>query len=553
MASSKLSALADLAGGQVPGDLAYLDDVSAGAAGSKKSSLNDLFAIITKNITDLTVAFQDGAAGTVSAAAQGKIRYNNGSSVFQVSINTAAYDTLATLAANQTWSGQNTYGSAPVDQAGIPMSQARRLRMSDGTDGAPLTTPNPSLSFQRYDGNTDAALGTIAYTFSLTRKTGNLRSASYNMYARSFTEDTAVAHETAGYYAALGGSATAIGSIKGFIADVTCASTSMPLALGMELDPKNATGATNGALSATIPAGSAIGLAIAPGTAGAGSTNITAGILFQNGGSTGGAGTPAMRTGIHFDTTCVAAAGYAIDFKFLTQGIPVRLRNAANGIFGRNAADNADVDLLKINGDNSLGLMTAGGNVGIGTTTPGRLLSISAAANPGLKITNSTSAKSWLIYLRTGADKQLSFFDEDAGFDRFIVDGLQSDVLMNGLVNGQFFNIQSQTELTTINAAASTDTTITIPANAVVFGVSVRVTVVIPTAVTFDVGVAGATTRYGTGISTAANTTNPGTNDATRFYAAGTAIRITPNAVPGANTGRVRVTIHYYTITPPAS
>jgi hypothetical protein len=100
MASSKLSALADLAGGQVPTDLAYIDEVSAGAAGSKKSTLNDLFAIITKNITDLTLAFQDGAAGAVSAASQGKLRYNDTASAFQVSINTAAYVSLATSANN---------------------------------------------------------------------------------------------------------------------------------------------------------------------------------------------------------------------------------------------------------------------------------------------------------------------------------------------------------------------------------------------------------------------------------------------------------------------
>lgn len=119
--------------------------------------------------------------------------------------------------------------------------------------------------------------------------------------------------------------------------------------------------------------------------------------------------------------------------------------------------------------------------------------------------------------------------------------------------NGQFARITSVTELTTIAAAATTDTAITIPADAIVIAVSVRVTTVIPTATTFDYGIAGATTRYGTGVSTAANTTSPGTLDALRYYAAGTAIRITPNLTPAANTGRVRVTIHYIDVTPPTS
>lgn len=120
--------------------------------------------------------------------------------------------------------------------------------------------------------------------------------------------------------------------------------------------------------------------------------------------------------------------------------------------------------------------------------------------------------------------------------------------------NGQFARIISVTELTTIAAAATTDTAIQIPANAKVLAVSVRVTTVIPTAATFDVGIAGATTRFGTGLSTAANTTNPGTNDdGARYYAAATSVRITPNATPAANTGRVRVTIHYIDVTPPTS
>lgn len=120
--------------------------------------------------------------------------------------------------------------------------------------------------------------------------------------------------------------------------------------------------------------------------------------------------------------------------------------------------------------------------------------------------------------------------------------------------NGQKFGIKRLPELTTIAAAATTDTTILIPANAVVMAVSVRVTVTIPTITSFDVGVAGGTNRYGATLSPAAGTTNPGTNDATRFYAAAAAIRLTMNGTPPANTnGRVRVTIWYYDSTPPTS
>lgn len=128
------------------------------------------------------------------------------------------------------------------------------------------------------------------------------------------------------------------------------------------------------------------------------------------------------------------------------------------------------------------------------------------------------------------------------------------DVDIAGGSNGQQVRFRTLTELLTIAAAASSTTTIQIPADARVMGVSVRVTTVIPTAATFDVGVSGATTRYGTGIAVAAGTTNDGTGDtALRYYSAAAAIVITPNLQPADATGRVRVTIHFYEITPPTS
>lgn len=91
MPSAKLTALVDLAGGQVPTDLCYIVDVSAGAAGSKKSTLNDFLQEITQNITDKSVGFAGGSVATVSAASKGKIRYNEVTQTFQASRNTAAY------------------------------------------------------------------------------------------------------------------------------------------------------------------------------------------------------------------------------------------------------------------------------------------------------------------------------------------------------------------------------------------------------------------------------------------------------------------------------
>jgi len=121
--------------------------------------------------------------------------------------------------------------------------------------------------------------------------------------------------------------------------------------------------------------------------------------------------------------------------------------------------------------------------------------------------------------------------------------------------NGQAFGtLQSLTELTTIAAAATTDTAIQMPANSVVLAVSVRVTVVIPTAATFTVGDSGSAARFSTAaVSVAANSTDPGTKAGAYYNAGALSVRITPNLTPGANSGRVRVTIYYYTVTPPTS
>ncbi len=84
-------------GAQVSTDLLTAVDLSEPVLTQNvKTTLNDLFATITKNIADLSLQFQDGAAATVSAANQGKLRYLDATPAFQVSLNTAAYVNLIT-------------------------------------------------------------------------------------------------------------------------------------------------------------------------------------------------------------------------------------------------------------------------------------------------------------------------------------------------------------------------------------------------------------------------------------------------------------------------
>lgn len=120
--------------------------------------------------------------------------------------------------------------------------------------------------------------------------------------------------------------------------------------------------------------------------------------------------------------------------------------------------------------------------------------------------------------------------------------------------NAQAFHIKRLTELTTIAAAATTDTAIQIPANTIVKFVSVRTTVAIPTAATYTVTGATSGTAFNTAaVSTAANSTDKGNAAGAYYNGAAQFVRITPNVAPAANTGRVRVTICYEDVTPPTS
>ena len=125
---------------------------------------------------------------------------------------------------------------------------------------------------------------------------------------------------------------------------------------------------------------------------------------------------------------------------------------------------------------------------------------------------------------------------------------------VNSISNGQKLTFRTQTELLTIAAAATTNSSITLNTDAVILAVSVRVTVLIPTAATFTVtGNSSGTTFSTAAVAVAAGTTDVGTASCPYKNGAGQLVRITPNLTPADNTGRVRITIHYYDVTPATS
>lgn len=120
-----------------------------------------------------------------------------------------------------------------------------------------------------------------------------------------------------------------------------------------------------------------------------------------------------------------------------------------------------------------------------------------------------------------------------------------------GMTHGQLLNFGALEELTTIAAAATSTSTIQIPAGGIVLAVSTLVTVAPTTAVTMTVGDGTTAAKFNTGsnIPTTLNATDPGTKAGPVYYAAATSIVYTPNATPATAVGRVRTTIFYYTIT----
>lgn len=107
--------------------------------------------------------------------------------------------------------------------------------------------------------------------------------------------------------------------------------------------------------------------------------------------------------------------------------------------------------------------------------------------------------------------------------------------------------MKTENEIHTLSLAAFSDTTIQIPAGANVSKVTVRVIDAVTTSSgtdTFDVGVVGATTRYGTGLAGAAGTErDQGPFDNQLFYGAATAIRLSAPGVETFLTGKISVAI----------
>ena len=120
--------------------------------------------------------------------------------------------------------------------------------------------------------------------------------------------------------------------------------------------------------------------------------------------------------------------------------------------------------------------------------------------------------------------------------------------------NGQECKLKTLTELHTLAAAGTSDTTIQVPDDALVLFVAIRVTTEITGCTTIDVGTAADTTRYGTGIALIATTIDKGPETDSAPYAAAASIRF--SAIGGGasfTAGVIRTVIYYFEATEPTS
>lgn len=206
----------------------------------------------------------------------------------------------------------------------------------------------------------------------------------------------------------------------------------------------------------------------------------------------------------------------------------------------------------------------ADGKIGLGTSySAGKFTELAHIKNAGYfaGVNAAGTASKKLIGLNSSDKVSLdgSGVGIVAGSSNIAVSNTTGNLLataLDGLYkqgsNGQKLEVKQLSELHTLAAAATSDTTIQIPAGSLLIAVDARVTTTITGPTSWQYGVSTATDRFGSGLALASGTTNTGLQDGPRYYPSATAITLA--GAGGSFTGGViRVTLHYIEITPATS
>lgn len=139
-------------------------------------------------------------------------------------------------------------------------------------------------------------------------------------------------------------------------------------------------------------------------------------------------------------------------------------------------------------------------------------------------------------------------FVEDEGTVVYAAGGWQSFIVLT--VNGAGLGMDIREE-EVVCSGTSVATTIVIPARSIALAVSVRTTLAITGAASFDCGIAGNQSKFGGSLGIALGSTNIGVIGPEAFYS-DTAVVLTANG-GGFAGGKVRVAIHILTFSAPTN
>ena len=269
-----------------------------------------------------------------------------------------------------------------IEAGGLAENVTNRLSIIHGATATPTTNNSPTINSQRYDSSTSA--GSMASNYFATKVVGGTSVARTTLYGYIESGTTT---GLGGYIVGVTGQARvkANSDIQAFgLYGEGVLETTAGMAMGVELDCFNLSGTDAPAVTTSRGAGNTFGAQIV----GNGTKKNSAGIAII---STGDSATCQFKTGIVF--LPASYGSYGIDFLGMgaASATPIRLANNT-AIAGRNAANNADINIIGLGTDNIVQLTTTTaitGNLTLTGTVDG--IDIAGSINQAVLTTSDPS------------------------------------------------------------------------------------------------------------------------------------------------------------------
>ena len=275
-----------------------------------------------------------------------------------------------------------------INDLGIGTNSPQRFGLSAGTYALPTTSLNPTVSMITYGAPTAGGGGTtVPYYFGYHRKAGSKQPAVYTQLTYATTEDKSspAKQDLVGVASIAVAKPGSTSETYAFYGEAHIHNQNVGQgAVGAELDVMNHSGVDAPALTSVLPPGFTIALDLVS----KGGNYGSAGINFQT------APNSSFKTLIHVANHSIAPGGYGLDFKYATQGLPIRLPNlgalSTGYIYGRNNADDADKKLVGITSTDQVSIdgdgtgTVFGGNISLTKT-------ITPLGTTGAQTINKTS------------------------------------------------------------------------------------------------------------------------------------------------------------------